>query len=255
MKHSWLLPVTLIVTVGLLAPSGASAKVKKIDGYEVIDEAHGLSGKVTDLESGLGRLIDIGPLELGAAEEDHLVLHLYFRLVDTVPIEGKVHKIKFENLKLNEVSFTIPQVDSFEIPKNPPYEIEDPLIVKAAYGDIALGMLREMLEPNYTFQVTGRIYVYGKFKIDRRNKKAVIPVDVNVELSSDSLAESEYRDAVADQIFEILRADLLNNLETWREQVKNPEEGTPEGTPEGGTPEEETSPEGETSGDPATKGP
>ena len=73
-------------------------------------------------------------------------------------------------------------------------------------------------------------------------KKAVIPVDLQVELSSDSLAESEYRDAVADQIFEILRADLLNNLEVWREQIKEGEEapeGTPEAKPEA-KPEEKT---------------
>jgi len=242
MNRPWMLPITMVLVMGLTTSAWSKSQVKKIDGYEVIDEASGLSGQVTDLESGLGRLVDLGPLELGAAEEDHLVLHLYFRLVDTVPIQGKVHKIKFENLKLNEVSFTIPQVDSFEIPKNPPYEIEDPMIVKAAYGDIALGMLREMLEPNYTFMVSGRIYVYGKFKINKKMKKAVIPVDLQVELSSDSLAESEYRDAVADQIFEILRADLLNNLEVWREQIKEGEEapeGTPEAKPEA-KPEEKT---------------
>lgn len=244
MSRPWMLPVTLAIAVGLAAPALGKSQVKKIDGYEVIDEAHGLSGKVTDLESGLGRLIDIGPVELGAAEEDHLILHLFFRLVDTVPIQGKVHKIKFENLKLNEVSFSIPQMDAFDIPKSPPYEIEDPLIIKAAYGDIALGMLREMLEPNYTFQVSGRIYVYGKFKIDRKNKKAVIPVDINVELSSDTLAESDYRDAVADQIFEILRADLLNNLEVWREQIGTEGDGGEEKAPEEKAPEE-TAPEGQ----------
>jgi hypothetical protein len=202
-----------------------SARAEKIDGYDVVQDT-GLSQEVTDLESGLGKLVDLGPLELGAAEQDHLVIHLWFRLTDAVPISGKVHKIKFQDLKLNEVQFTIPEIDAFTIPSSPPYEVEDPLTVKASYSDIELGMLQEMLAPNYTFLVTGKMLVFGKFKIDNKNKKYVIPVNINVELSSDSLAESEYRDAVADQIFEVLKADLLKNLDTWRVQIKEGDAGT-----------------------------
>lgn len=216
--------MTLAITAVIAAALALPAWAEKIDGYEVVTKDSGLT-EVTDLESGLGDLIDLGPLELGAAEEDHIVLNLYFQLLDTVPISGKVHKIQFENLSLNEVSFTIPEIEAFEIPSSPPYEIADPLTIKAAYGDIAVSMLREMLSPNYTFHVSGKVLVFGKFKINNRKKKYVVPVDINVELSSDSLAQSEYRDAVADQIFEILKSDLLENLEKWRDKIGDAPEG------------------------------
>ena len=243
MISTWKLALALTLSLGLVA--SAAAKAEKIDGYEVVStDESGVSQEVTDLESGLGRLVDLGPLELGAAEEDHLVLHLFFRLVDTVPISGKVHKIKFQDLQLNEVAFSIPEFDDFDIPSSPPYEIEDPLVVKAAYRDIAMGMLREMLEPNYTFVVTGKMQVFGKFKINRRNKKYMVPVDIHVELRSDTLANSEYRDAVADQIFEILKGDLLKNLEDWRSKIKE-EEGGGEAPPEEPATEGEEAAEGE----------
>jgi len=248
MTRNWTFGLALIAALGLTA---AAAAAEKIDGYEVVspDEA-GVSTEVTDLESGLGKLVDVGPLELGAAEEDHLVLHLWFRLVDSVPVSGRVHKIRFENLQLNEVQFSIPQFDAFEIPSAPPYEIDDPLVIKAAYEDIALGMLREMLTTDYTFVVTGRMLVFGKFKINRRNKKYVIPVDIHVELSSETLAESEYRDAVADQIFEILKSDLLDNLESWRQQIGTEEGG--EAAPEAA---EEPAAEGGPAEEPAAEEP
>lgn len=236
MTRIWKLGIALIAALGLTMAASAA---EKIDGYEVVSaDDSGVSQEVTDLESGLGKLVDVGPLELGAAEEDHLVLHLWFRLLDSVPVSGRVHKIRFENLQLNEVQFSIPQFDAFEIPTTPPYEIDDPLVVKAAYDDIAIGMLREMLTTDYTFHVTGRMLVFGKFKINRRNKKYVIPVDINIELSSESLAESEYRDAVADQIFEILKSDLLDNLESWRQQIGTGEEGGETPAPEEPAPTE-----------------
>jgi hypothetical protein len=239
MTRIWTLWITLIAALGLTATAMAA---EKIDGYEVVSaDDSGVSQEVTDLESGLGKLVDVGPLELGAAEEDHLVLHLWFRLLDSVPVSGKVHKIRFENLQLNDVQFSIPQFDAFEIPSTPPYEIDDPLVVKAAYEDIAIGMLREMLTTDYAFHVTGRMLVFGKFKLNRRNKKYVIPVDINIELSSESLAESEYRDAVADQIFEILKSDLLDNLESWRQQI-GPEEGATEDPATEEPPAEEPAP-------------
>jgi len=226
-KSMWISMIA--AAVGLVA---TPALAEKIDGYEVVQDTTG-SQDVTDLESGLGRLVEIGEFELGAAEEDHLVLHLWFQLTDSVPVSGKVHKIKFQDLKLNEVVFSIPEIDAFSIPSSPPYEIEDPLTIKAAYTDIKLGMLQEMLTPNYTFQVSGQVQVFGKFKIGKKTKKYVIPVNLNLEISSDSLANSEYRDAVADQIFEILKSDLLMNLDTWREGVKEPkdEEETKEEPP------------------------
>ncbi len=244
MISTWKLALALTLSLGLVA--SAAARAEKIDGYEVVStDESGVSQEVTDLETGLGRLVDLGPLELGAAEEDHLGLHLFFRLVDAVPISGKVHKIKFQDLQLNEVAFTIPEFDDFEIPSSPPYEIEDPLVVKAAYRDIAMGMLREMLEPNYTFVVTGKMQVFGKFKINRRNKKYMVPVDIHVELRSDTLANSEYRDAVADQIFEILKGDLLQNLEDWRTRIKEEEEAGDEAPPSPPAPEGGETTEGE----------
>ncbi len=242
----------LALSAALAVGPGATASAEKIDGYEVVQDT-GISQEVTDLESGLGKLVDLGPLELGAAEEDHLVLHLWFRLTDSVPLTGKVHKIKFQDLKLNEVQFSIPEIDAFTIPSAPPYEVEDPLIVKAAYNDIALGMLQEMLAPNYTFVVTGRMLVFGKFKIDRKNRKYVIPVDIHVELSSDSIADSEYRDAVADQIFEVLKADLLKNLDTWRDQISGGDEQAEPAATETGEQAEGEQAEGEPTAEPAAE--
>ena len=216
--------LTLATTAALAIALALPAWAEKIDGYEVVSPDSGLT-EVTNLESGLGDLIGLGPLELGAAEEDHIVLNLYLQLLDSVPISGKVHKIQFENLSLNDVAFTIPEIESFEIPSSPPYEIADPLTIKAAYGSIDVSMLREMLSPNYTFRVSGKVLVFGKFKINKKKKKYVVPVDIDVELSSDTIAQSQYRDAVADQIFEILKSDLLENLERWRDKIDDSPEG------------------------------
>ena len=247
MIRSWKLVMVVVLTLGLTGT--ALARAEKIDGYEVVStDESGVAQDVTDLEGGLGRLVDLGPLELGAVEEDHLVLHLFFRLLDSVPISGKVHKIKFQDLQLNEVAFTIPQFDDFQIPTSPPYEIEDPLVVKAAYADVSPAMLRQMLAPDYNFKVQGQMLVFGKFKINRRNKKYVVPVDINVELAADTIAGSEYRDAVADQIFQILKGDLLKNLEDWRERITASDDAAPEEPVEPAPDEpapEEPAPDGE----------
>jgi len=220
-KMNRLLMLMLPLAVGLALPAQSG---EMIDGYEVVSpEDSGIAQEVTEIGTGLGRLVDLGPLELGAVEEDHLVLKLWFRLVDAVPIKGKVHKIRFEELQLNEVAFSIPQIDAFEIPSHPPYEVDDPITIKAAYDDIEINMLQAMLSPEYTFQLTGRMMVFGKFKINRRNKKYVVPVEINVELDADTFAESEYRDEVANQIFTIIKSDFLEKLEQWKADITTAE--------------------------------
>jgi hypothetical protein len=196
--------ITRIVSLTLLALalSAPALAVEKIDGYIVMEDE---AAKVTDLNQKLARNVRLGPVEFGDYSNEDLTLYVFVSLLDEVPVSGKVHRIDFTHLSMNEIPFKIGEVgSSFEIPREPPYEINEPLVITASWSDAMEGGLAELADPSSKINLRGRLLVFGKLQGEKKKKKKyVVPVDVLIQVP---------RAEVGDQLDNLLRQYTLDQI-------------------------------------------
>ncbi len=103
------------------------------------------------------------------------------------PLEqkGKVEFLSFQDFKVNGKSVTIEDyTDSFSFKKNKPIELPSPIKVFVGMGQTLLGGLGEIRDSKEEWEVTGTVFVFGKFKKFGFNFKRVVPVPVNVKIKN-----------------------------------------------------------------------
>lgn len=103
------------------------------------------------------------------------------------PLEqkGKVDFLSFKDFKVNGTSVTIEDyTESFSFDKNKPIDLPEPIKVFVGMGQTLLGGLGEVRDSKDEWEVTGTVFVFGKFKKFGFNFKRVVPVPVSVKIKN-----------------------------------------------------------------------
>jgi len=103
------------------------------------------------------------------------------------PLEqkGKVDFLSFKDFKVNGTSVTIEDyTESFSFEKNKPIDLPEPIKVFVGMGQTLLGGLGEVRDSKDEWEVTGTVFVFGKFKKFGFNFKRVVPVPVNIKIKN-----------------------------------------------------------------------
>jgi hypothetical protein len=109
-----------------------------------------------------------------------------------VPVEmtvfnqsGKIDFLTFRDFRVNNLKVEIEEYDeAFEIEKNKPARLRKPIKIFVAATQTIKGGLREIFQSEKEWQVTGRVFVFGKFKKLGFKFKRVVPVDVNLKITN-----------------------------------------------------------------------
>ena len=174
------------LSLAFFATNAPTWAAEKIDGYEVMEDE---AARVTDLDQKLARNVKLGPIEFGDYNSEEITLYVYITLLDAVPVKGKVHRIDFRDVSVNEIPFVIDEVGaSFEIPSEPPYEIDRPLKVRANWSEAMEGGLAELMNPSANVNLGGKMMVFGKFKGEKKKKNYVVPVEVQIQIPREEIA-------------------------------------------------------------------
>jgi hypothetical protein len=96
---------------------------------------------------------------------------------------GHVDFLTFEDMVVNGTPVTIEDYEHpFDLPNKQPVTLPQPVSLYITTGNALLGALGEWSKPKETWPVTGRVYVFGRFKKFLFSFKRVVPVELTLSL-------------------------------------------------------------------------
>jgi hypothetical protein len=104
-------------------------------------------------------------------------------VVAPVKQSGHVQFLLFEDMVINGRSVDIDEYQhDFDLPNKQPLTLRDPLNIYIYLPTAVLAALGEWTESKENWPVTGRVYVFGKFKKSVLSFKRCVPVELNLNL-------------------------------------------------------------------------
>jgi len=103
--------------------------------------------------------------------------------VAPVTQNGKVDFLVFEDMEINGHSVNIDDYNhEFSLPGNAPLTLKSPLSIYIYLPGAMLAAIGEWTDSRETWPVTGRVYVFGKFKKSLFSFKRCVPVQLNLTI-------------------------------------------------------------------------
>jgi len=94
---------------------------------------------------------------------------------------GRVDFLTFEDMVVNGNRVTVNEYNHpFELPSREPVTLPDPVSIYISTPRVLLGAINEWNEPKEVWPVTGRVYVFGRFKKFLFKFKRVVPVELRL---------------------------------------------------------------------------
>ncbi len=105
--------------------------------------------------------------------------------LSSVDQSGTVDFLTFHDFRVNGLKVDVEEYDhSFEFRKESPIALPKPFKIFLGTGQALSGALKEMKDSKKEWRVTGRVFVFGKFKKSIFKFKRVVPVDIDILIKS-----------------------------------------------------------------------
>lgn len=105
---------------------------------------------------------------------------------------GQVDFLAFRDFRVNGLEVAIEEYrESFEFKNNQIVRLPKPVRISLGFGQAMRGVLKEGFRSKELWQVSGRVFVFGRFKKFGLKFKRVIPVDVNLQIRNPLRASGE----------------------------------------------------------------
>ena len=170
----------------VLAMSTSSAQTveypKQMRGYKV--ERAVVEVKSSKNSSSPDDLIKFGDPKLIKATPLGISLEIPV-VVSPVTQKGVVDLLVFEDMQVNGTSVAVEDYEfGFDLPGQEPLVLKRPLKIFITLPSAILAAVDEWADTKETWPVTGRVYVFGKFKKTLFNFKRCIPVELNLTMQN-----------------------------------------------------------------------
>jgi hypothetical protein len=133
-------------------------------------------------ESDVDALIQFGKPQLARVTP----LGITFKVpivVAPVTQKGRVDFLMFEDMTVNDTSVQIDEYHrGFDLPNKKPLTLRDPLSFYIYLPSAVLAAIGDWRDSKATWPVTGRVYVFGKFKKGLFSFKRCVPVELNLTM-------------------------------------------------------------------------
>src|SRR6266576_1688549 len=104
-------------------------------------------------------------------------------IVAPVTQNGKVDFLVFEDIEINGRSVDISEYNhEFNLPSSAPLTLKNPLRIYIYLPGAMLAAIGEWTDSKETWPVTGRVYVFGKFKKSLFSFKRCVPVELDLTM-------------------------------------------------------------------------
>lgn len=96
---------------------------------------------------------------------------------------GRVDFLTFEEMLVNNMPVTVEDyMHSFDLPNKSAVALPEPIRIFISTPRAVEGAINELSNPQETWPVTGRVYVFGHYKKFIFTAKRVVPVELNLTL-------------------------------------------------------------------------
>ena len=110
--------------------------------------------------------------------------------IDSIEQSGTIDFLTFHDFRVNDLKVDVEEYkESFKFKKNQTIILPKPIKIFVGAGQTLRGAIEEMKESKDEWKVTGRIFVFGRFKKSFMKFKRVIPVEINLTIKNPLKAE------------------------------------------------------------------
>jgi len=161
-------------------PASAQALPDKIRGYKVHKESivirPGTESERAKVTPGEPEAVEIGLTGLT------LEIPIEFEIAGQ---SGKVDMLTFHDVRVNGIPVSLEEHSvPFEFKKNERRSLPEPLTIVVPAHRMIQAAVNESRDSRETWLVTGRAFVFGKFRKFGFHHKRVVPVDIAFEISN-----------------------------------------------------------------------
>jgi hypothetical protein len=140
------------------------------------------SDSATNSEADVDQLIQLGKPQLARVTPLGITFDVPI-VVAPVKQSGHVDFLVFEDMVVNGTSVNIDEYHrAFDLPNKQPLTLREPLRFYIYLPSAMLAALGDWGDTKETWPVTGRVYVFGKFKKGPFSFKRVVPVELNLTM-------------------------------------------------------------------------
>jgi hypothetical protein len=188
----------VLVTGVALGQAPERAYPKEINGYKIerakveIKRGKDAAGaKNQDAAGDTDALIQFGEPSIARVTPLGLTLEVPVT-VAAVKQGGHVDFLTFEEMIVNGTPVSVePYTHPFELPNKNPVTLPEPIRLFISTPRVLLGALDEWGNSKEVWPVTGRVYVFGRFKKFLFKFKRAVPIELNLSLSNPLRVEKQ----------------------------------------------------------------
>ncbi len=105
--------------------------------------------------------------------------------INSLTQSGTVDFLTFHDFRINNLKVDVQEYrESIEFKKNQTTALPKPIEISLGAGQALRGALKEMKESKNEWTVTGRIFVFGRFKKSFLKFKRVVPIEINLKIKN-----------------------------------------------------------------------
>jgi hypothetical protein len=98
---------------------------------------------------------------------------------------GSIDRVSFYDLKVNGIPVSVKDIEEkFTFKEDEPFRLPKPAEIELSASSIVQAGWKEIREKKEKWLITGRIFVFGKFRRYGFNFKRAVPVDVSIEIDN-----------------------------------------------------------------------
>jgi hypothetical protein len=159
-----------------------SGNAKSQRGNDDANQTANQTESSTDPDSDVDALIQLGQPQLARVTPLGITFEVPI-VVSPVKQSGHVDFLVFEDMVVNGTSVDIDEYHyAFDLPNKQTLTLRQPLRFYIYLPSAVLAALGDWSDSKNTWPVTGRVYVFGKFKKGPFSFKRVVPVELNVSM-------------------------------------------------------------------------
>ncbi|MGI8788567.1 MAG: hypothetical protein ACR2HG_12490 [Pyrinomonadaceae bacterium] len=177
----------LIAAVFLLAIFVAGQDLpKEIRGYKVYHAKISVKnkGEKSDAKDAAEARVKIGEPKISDVSLNGLTLAIPAE-INSFDQSGTIDFLVFRDFRVNDLKVEVEEYkESFDIKKNESVVLPKPIKITASVAETLRGALKELKESRDEWTITGRVFVFGRFKKSFLKFKRVVPVDINLRIKN-----------------------------------------------------------------------
>jgi len=158
----------------------------KIRGYKVYDAKISVITENDKIETKgeSEAFVKIGEPELAEVSLTGITLELSAE-ISGLEQSGHIDFLTFHDFRVNGLPIEIEEYkESFAFKKNQPTQLPKSVVIFLGAAQTLRGALKELKDSKNEWQVTGKVFVFGRFKKFGFSFKRVVPVEINIKIKN-----------------------------------------------------------------------